>query len=197
MIIDEPLVDKEGWTGVATEDAEETLVILSVASETVPADELGKVVEVTSDETSDLALLEVALDDCTVSEETSEFETDVVSDERLEDVDHSELTPDSSAVIDDSNEIVVEVSDEGAETLDGSGELEGVITPEETLTSDDEDKPAELEAELEAEMEDIPEEADAVLEDGVDVEPEELSLVKLAGTELIAKELDRIVELLA
>ena len=191
MINDEPLVDKEGWTGVAIEDAEETLVILSVASETVPADELGKVVEVTSDETSDLALLEVALDDCTVSEETSEFETDVVSDERLEDVDHSELTLDSSAVIDDSNEIVVEVSDEGAEALDGSGELEDVITPEETLTSDDEDKPAELEAEM------IPEEADAVLEDGVDVEPEELSLVKLAGTELIANELDRIVELLA
>lgn len=46
-------------------------------------------------------------------------------------------------------------------------------------------------------MKDIPEEADAVLEDGVDVEPEELSLVKLAGTELIANELDRIVELLA
>ena len=191
MINDEPLVDKEGWTGVAIEDAEETLVILSVASETAPVDEPGKVVEVTSDETSDLALLEVALDDCTISEETSEFETDVVSDERLEDVDHSELTLDSSAVIDDSNEIVVEVSDEGAEALDGSGELEDVITPEETLTSDDEDKPAELEAEM------IPEEADAVLEDGVDVEPEELSLVKLAGTELIANELDRIVELLA
>lgn len=193
MINDEPLVDKEGWTGVATEDAEETLVILSVASETAPVDEPGKLVEVTSDETSDLALLEVALDDCTVSEETSEFETDVVSDERLEDVDHSELTLDSSAVIDDSNEIVVEVSDEGAEALDGSGELEDVITPEETLTSDDEDKPAELEAE----MKDIPEEADAVLEDGVDVEPEELSLVKLAETELIANELGRIVELLA
>ena len=108
MIIDEPLVDKEGWTGVAMEDAEETLVIISVGSETVTLDEPVKEAEVTSDETSDFAPLNVTLDDSTVSEETSEFETGVPLEDTADMVSEVDIVAGPDVLLEDNSDVVSE-----------------------------------------------------------------------------------------
>lgn len=222
MIIDEPLVDKEGWTGVAMEDAEETLVMISVGSETVTLDEPGKEAEVTSDETSDSAPRDVALDDSNVSEETSEFEKGVTLEDTADVESEADIVAGPDVLLEDTSDVVSEerledvdkpgvILDEG---VDSSGDMDDSEedVAEVSLVGDTEtlDEPGELEdAEItpeetdeSAELDDVEmtsEETDESVElyDAIEEAPEETdeSVELEDGTEVTSEETDESAEL--